>query len=549
MSVHRSQRAGQVMLNKEKNEENKVFVETLSYGSSIEVYLNCDYCGKEIYKSFKLIKKQNEIVNKDTCKDCKFIKRADICEAKHGVRSHSQLKDVKDKIKKTNIKKYGCETPLNNNKKVKEKADKTRLEKYGSENYTQTYDFKEKYKNTCIEKYGVDNVSKVKKIRDKVKQTNLQKYGKEEFLASEQGREKVKEGMIEKYGVENPFQIPEVIQKLSKNHHMKDKEHAKEVHEKGVQTKIETGQIKIYDGKTIPELAIERGFSRSRFSVLVNKYGFEECMKMTPYESTLETRFASWLDSQNISYKKNVRLENTRPDFVINDNIVVELDGLYWHSELCQRDDNYHFNKKETYNKLGYKSFFFREDELRDKEEIVHSIILNALNKSQKIYARKTKIIELSNLESKDFLNKNHLMGNGKGRTFALTYNDTPISLIRINRVKDKSYDISRFCNKLGYSVIGGFSKLLKHVEKELDMDELTTFIDRRYGVGEYLTDFGFIPTTCYKSFKWTNGEGSYNRMLFKGQIGYEKELVKLWDCGQKKFKKFYLDVKRSIII
>lgn len=525
------------MLNPNKS---NVDISILTKGSRKKLFLLCDYCNEEIIKEHKVRLTQNKKLDKDACKKCKFKKREEICLLEHGVKNYAQTKECKDKIKETNIEKYGCAVPVNGNKKVKEKAKQTNLERYGVENAFQNKNIQEKYKQSINEKYGVDNISQVEEVKNKKKQTNLEKFGNEEFLASEEGKEKRKKSMLEKYGVENAFQIPENIENFKLNHHMKDKEHAKEVHKKVVKTKIEKGLITVYDGKTLPELAKQQGFSSSRFHTLVKQHGIDYALKMTPYESSLETAFASWLDEEGISYRKNVRLENTRPDFVLDNNIIIELDGLYWHSEACQEDNNYHYNKKETYDRLGYKSFFFREDELRDKFDIVKSIVLNAVGKSNRIFARKTKIVELSKEESMNFLLENHLMGNGKGRTFALIYNDFPVSLIRISRTKDDQYDISRFCNKLGYNVVGGFSKLLKYAEKELNMSCLTTFVDRRYGSGYYLKDFGFTKETCYKSFKWTDGTNSMHRLRFKNQDGYNSGLTKIWDCGQIKYKKAY---------
>jgi hypothetical protein len=79
----------------------------------------CDYCGSEFSKPNKQRLKSNEVVNKDSCFKCRFIKRADICEAEHGVRNHSQKPETRkilsektsfrdvDKMKNAMIEKYG----------------------------------------------------------------------------------------------------------------------------------------------------------------------------------------------------------------------------------------------------------------------------------------------------------------------------------------------------------------------------------------------------------------------------------------------------------
>lgn len=502
---------------------------TLSTGSNKKVCVVCDYCGVETIKTYKQRNKSNEVVNKDCCEKCKFIKRADICEAQHGVRNFAQKPEIR-KI----LSEKSC---FNNTEKMKAGM----IKKYGVDHPSKSKEITDKKNSTLIERYGTIHVSQNQEIKDKTKRTNLEKYGSEHFLSSEEGIKRSQEGMLEKHGVKNAFQIPEVIEKIKEKTPFKPgTKESKERARKSLESKIKSGQIKTYKGKRVSEWAEQQGYSDSRFHVLVNEHGFEKAVKMTPYVSSLEQSLSLWFDEIGINYKKGQVIKNYRPSFILENKIIIETDGLYWHSELCQEDDNYHFNKKEEYNNEGYRSYFFREDELRDKPEIVKSIILNALNKSTRIFARKTKVVKVSKDKARDFLLKNHLMGNGKGECFGLEYNNELVSLIRINRSSNENYDISRFCHKLNTNVIGGFSKLLKFVESELKINTLTTFIDRRYGIGEYLKDLGFHPYSLYKSFKWTDGFDSFHRLKFSNQSGYDNGLVKIWDCGQAKFLKQY---------
>ena len=104
-------------------------------------------------------------------------------------------------------------------------------------------------------------------------------------------------------------------------------------------------------------------------------------------------------------------------------------------------------------------------------------------------------------------------------------------------KLKD-GLDVSRFCHKLKTNVIGGFSKLIKYVEKTLNPNFIQTFIDLRYGSGEYLKDLGFEKKTEYISFSWIKNSDRVHRMNFPGNSGYEKGFNKLWDCGQAKYIK-----------
>ena len=69
-------------------------------------------------------------------------------------------------------------TKLNNpmkNKEVKEKIKKTNLEKYGAENVMQSAEVKRKLKETIMEKYGVEHQMHLSKIKEKIKKDQKRK--------------------------------------------------------------------------------------------------------------------------------------------------------------------------------------------------------------------------------------------------------------------------------------------------------------------------------------------------------------------------------------
>jgi hypothetical protein len=131
-------------------------------------------------------------------------------------------------------------------------------------------------------------------------------------------------------------------------------------------------------------------------------------------------------------------------------------------------------------------------------------------------------------------------MGKGKGHAYGLFYEDQLVCAILVCSKKGNNYEISRFCNVLNTNVIGGFSKLISFVEKELKPESILTFIDLRYGSGEYLVDLGFNYVSVNVSFKWTKAGESVHRMKFPSSSGYADGWNKVWDCGQAKYIKVY---------
>lgn len=102
-------------------------------------------CSKECYKQYCKPKFEN-------------IKR--FLEIK-GVKNSMDLKEVKDKLKETNLKKYWVD------------------------NVFKSTEFQEKRKKTLIKRYWEGNASNIKEFQEKRKQTNLKKYWVDNFFSSE----------------------------------------------------------------------------------------------------------------------------------------------------------------------------------------------------------------------------------------------------------------------------------------------------------------------------------------------------------------------------
>lgn len=526
--------------------------ESLGQGSNKSIKIKCDYCGKVLNTTPKKRKKSNNIVDKDACWDCRYSKRDDIGLVRDGCTNPFARKDIKEKIKKTNLEKYGSES-ITSTEHFKNKTNATNLKLYGTTKPMQSDIIKRRHKEAISQKYRVDNVSQIESAKENRRETCLEKFGNETFMGSEVGQEKLKEGMQKKYGeINNVFQSEEIKEKIQQahlekrgvTHHFKDKEAAAEHGKKVLESKIKNGKIKLYNGKPISEWLKESGYSDSRFRYLINKYGFEDARSMVPHISSLEQIMKIWFDKQNILYSNHFRIGNYIADFFLKDyNVIIECDGVYYHSDAVQSDNNYHVKKRLHYIENGYKPLFFRENEINDKFEIVSSIILNRCGKSRRIYARECKVAEVDSFTAGEFLNENHLMGQRGGYNFVLKDGNEIFSLLQIRRdsTSENIFEISRFCNRKNYTVVGGLSRLLARAEKVLRPSSLFTFIDLRYGAGDHYVGLGFKEVKDYSpSFVWTNGQDIVYRMHFVGNSGYDEGYFKLWDCGQKKFIKTY---------
>lgn len=512
--------------------------ESLPLGSNKTICILCDYCTNEYESTPKRIKKARAVIEKDACSKCKYIKMKEMNIAKYGVSNVFMLDETKSKIKQTCREKYGEDHHLRN-KDVLKKREQSSLQKYGCVNPMQSESAKEQYRNTCRTRYGVSNTSSLPDVKQKRKETNLKKFGSEYYLKSEA----CIEATINAIGVDNPFKLQKyqdaarqtILEKYGVDHCMKVPEIRKKSHAKGRESRIKAGQIKIFQGKGIPEWSEIVGFSKSAFNTIVNEHGWEAAIRMTPRVSSLELSMQKILDSLHVSYDTQKKIDNYFIDFVVG-NIAIECDGLYWHSEHNKKR-NYHREKMMAYRKNGLTPLFFREDEIINSPHIVKSIIQNKLFLSNRIFARKCTACKVEKGEGSSFMRENHLMGAGSGDCYALKFNGEIVAMIRMKKIKS-GYEVSRFATKLATNVVGAFSKLLSYFYMINGKHPITTFIDLRYGHGEYLQSLGFEHQSTHLSFKWTDGKRTTHRMTFRSNSGYDHNLYKIWDCGQAKYVK-----------
>jgi hypothetical protein len=226
-------------------------------------------------------------------------------------------------------------------------------------------------------------------------------------------------------------------------------------------------------------------------------------------------------------------------------NLAIEYNGAYWHSDQ-QKTNNYHLKKREFFESRGFQLLQFYDSEWISKRAIVESIILAKLGKSaQKYQARKLEIRDIDGPAAQEFLQANHLMGKYIPAKYVGLYDgDQLVSLLGYRKLKD-GIDISRFCNKLGASVAGGYSKLLKYVEERVHPVFIQSYVDMRYGSTKTLTSIGFTVERTTLGWMWCDGLNMHNRLrcranmddrkLSEAEHAAELGWSKVYDSGQAK--------------
>jgi hypothetical protein len=466
------------------------------------------------------------------------------------------------KIKETNLEKYGNEVVMNASHNV-EKRRNNNLEKYGVLHYTQSEDFKNKSMKTVLDRYGVTNISQDEQIKLKKIETCL-----------------------ERYGVDNPSQH-------------------KDIQLKKIETSINRYNNKHYMGSDIQISTWEQpvrihitNLDNLNQEYLDNNFvidGFFDVQSAMEYFNVSYNMFARTKTRFNLppflcNYGKTQnQIFDLFDDALLNDRqfinpleidilshehkLGVEYNGLMFHSygkskyskfnNYEKEDRNYHLLKTQLMEDKGYQLFHIFENEWLTQKEIWTSMINAKIGKSIKIFARKTIIKEVHNTQAKQFLIENHIQGYCNSNiNYGLYYNEELVALMTFGKSrfsKKYEYELLRFCNIRNTTVVGGFSKLLKHFERVIKPSSIVSYANRRWSTGNVYEKNGFefshnsspnyfyfkddnelVSRNKFQKHKLKKLLENFNEKESESQNMFNHGYRRIWDSGNKVYYKEY---------
>jgi hypothetical protein len=260
-------------------------------------------------------------------------------------------------------------------------------------------------------------------------------------------------------------------------------------------------------------------------------------------------------------------LPKTELDIYLPDlKLGIEYNGLYWHSEKNGKFSDYHITKTKESNKLGIRLIHIFSDEWINKTDIIKQKLFNIITskKSNKIYARKCVIKEITSSQKNTFLNQYHIQGEDRSSIkLGLFYKDDLVSVMTFsnprislggNHLDKTSYELSRFASKT--YVCGGSAKLLSFFIKKYQPKTVYSYSDNRWtdpNNNMYLKlGFNIEKQSSPNYFYTKNYLVRYHRYNFNKQrlkklgadvenkteyqIMKEMGYTKVWDCGTTKY-------------
>lgn len=141
------------------------------------------------------------------------------------------------------------------------------------------------------------------------------------------------------------------------------------------------------------------------------------------------------------------------------------------------------------------------KDEWEDKKEIIVARIASLLGRNKRIHARLCEVKLIDKKIAEAFLNKHHVLGFANAYYKLGLYKKDELLAIatfskgrKMNRLPEgkKSFELVRFCNASGTTVVGGLSKLLKYFTTLSNAGDIMTYIDKEQSEGKAFLNLGF---------------------------------------------------------
>ena len=456
---------------------------------------------------------------------------------------------IVEKRKKTNLQKYGSNSP-SGSLDVIEKRLNTMIKKYGAKVSPKTVEatknrvnnLNKKGRKTFQEKYGVSNPGQLKNHREKCINTLKKNYGVDHYYKSQEFKNSIIEKNLKKWNT----LLPESIRLIDIN----DNSEKQKLFE-NPNKEIRFQCVLCKNQECIPSETVKWRIKNSGTPCII-------CSGIN-VSSLKQLEVFNFIKSLNVNSILNYKLFNNKEldIFCPEYHIGFEFDGLYWHNDL-KLHKTYHLDKTCDALKQDIKLIHIFEDEWDYKKDIVKSRIKNLLGLTEtKIFARHCIINSVTKIEEKEFLSKNHIQGFAKSSiVYGLYFDKKLVSIMSFSKPSKAKgqqniaghWELLRFCSLLNTNVIGGAGKLLKHFLKNHNPDQILSFADNRWSVGNLYRTLGFCEgkKTAINYWYIKNYQRYHRFGLRKNSLDdptlteYQNRLnqgyLRIWDCGSSKW-------------
>jgi len=257
-------------------------------------------------------------------------------------------------------------------------------------------------------------------------------------------------------------------------------------------------ECKGYTFKSIIICSIHGEFLQNQRDHL-DKCGCPKCgaqVNITRFHNDV-SGFVKSLGVDIIDNDRDIVKPNEIDIFICSKMFGIELHGLYWHSynRMESKDERMkHYNKYEICSSSGVRLLQIFENEWIDRQDIVRSIISSKLGFSSRIFARQCDVREIDSVLFNDFCVSNHIQGKLYSKVrVGLFFGDRLVCVMGFNPHDKYGWEVTRFCNVIGFNVVGGASRLFKFFVGKINPSCVLSFADRRFSDGNLYYKLGFV--------------------------------------------------------
>ncbi len=400
-------------------------------------------------------------------------------------------------------------------------------------------------------------------IKSQREDVMLKKYGVINAYQSEEIKKKIKtrtkETLQRKYGVSHNFQLESFRDKISKKKKENYFIHLEIIESKYTLLKwIEQFKEEKKRKPTYIDLQLYLGCAYTTVCAIIGRFKVKSYFKVI--HSYLEFSVEEFIKTLNVKYIKHNRKE-IKPlelDFYFPEyKVAIEVNDIASHNSTLSYMKNstpinkdYHVNKSRLCEEKGIRLIHIWEYEWNNERQkpILENIIKNALGiNTNKIYARKLDIEIRESKLMREFFDTNNIQGFRSGK-FAICLVDKVTKEIYMSYMigsaffgKGKyEYEVIRGATKLGYTVVGGASKIWKYFIDNYNPQSCVYYIDYNYFNGNSLPYLGLKYITTQFSYKnwWVKEQEIKNREPMRHKEIKEKyksgEVLQIYNAGTK---------------
>jgi hypothetical protein len=239
--------------------------------------------------------------------------------------------------------------------------------------------------------------------------------------------------------------------------------------------------------------------------------------------------------------------------FVPKFNVLIELNGLKWHSTPTSKKRDIEKYKLAVDNEYDYLMIF--EDELARNRPKVESLLKNKFSVIDLISVRPSQC-EIKTIFPKEadlFYDRFHYIGKCHPQlTYGVFYDSKLIAAISFShptRQSKHQWELVRMASDPTYKVHGIWGKLLEKFVKEQSPISIVSFSDNRLFSGKVYEKIGFkFDGNVTPDYYWVKNQKRFHKSalrkkgeekisgLTKTQLREAQGYKKIWDLGKKRW-------------